>query len=54
MRGTEVAAQLYSITESAKLASVDPAAYLNAAIRAGLRGETIALPHEWSPEPKPD
>lgn len=54
VRGTEVAAQLYSITESAKLAGIDPAAYLDAAIRAGLRGETIPLPHEWAPGPKPD
>ena len=45
-RGTEVAAILYSLVESAKLAGVDPAAYLRAAAVAALRGERVPLPHE--------
>jgi transposase len=45
-RGTEVAALLYSLLESAKLAGVEPKSYLRAATLAGLEGETIPLPHE--------
>ena len=45
-RGTEVAAILYSLVESAKLVGLDPAAYLKAAVAAALRGEIIPLPHE--------
>jgi transposase len=45
-RGTEAAAILYSLVESAKLAGVDPDAYLRRAIAAALRGEQIPLPHE--------
>jgi hypothetical protein len=45
-RGTEVAAILYSLVESAKLAGMDPSAYLKAAVAAALRGEIIPLPHE--------
>jgi hypothetical protein len=45
-RGTEVAALFYSLLESAKLAGVDPAAYLRAAAVAALHGERIPLPHE--------
>ena len=45
-RGTEVAEILYSLVESAKLVGLDPAAYLNAAVAAALRGEVIPLPHE--------
>lgn len=48
VRGTEVAAILYSLLESAKLARVDPAAYLEHAVRASLRKEPIPLPHEWA------
>ena len=46
LRGTEVAATLYSLVESAKLNDVEPRLYLRVAVRAGLRGETIPLPHE--------
>ena len=46
LRGTEVAATLYSLVESAKLNAVEPRLYLRVAVRAGLRGETIPLPHE--------
>jgi len=45
-RGTEVAALFYSIIESAKLAGVEPKAYLQLAAYAALRGERVPLPHE--------
>ena len=45
-RGTEAAAILYSLVESAKLAGVDPSAYLQHAIVAALRGDAIPLPHQ--------
>ncbi len=45
-RGTEVAALFYSLVESAKLAGVEPKAYLRLAVRAALRGERPPLPHE--------
>jgi transposase len=45
-RRTEVAALFYSLIESAKLAGVEPDAYLRAAARQGIRGERILLPRE--------
>lgn len=45
-RGIRVAALLYSLVESAKLAGIEPDAYLRAATRHAIRGETIPLPHE--------
>jgi len=45
-RGTEAAAILYSLVESAKRARVEPSAYLEHAAHAALRGEAIPLPHE--------
>lgn len=45
-RGTEVAALFYSLMESAKLAGVEPKAYLRRAAAAALAGETIPLPHQ--------
>ena len=45
-RGTEVAALLYTIVESAMLNGLDPRAYLRAATVAALTGETVPLPHE--------
>jgi len=45
-RGTEVAAILYSLLESAKLCGVDPKAYLRAAALAALNGEPPLLPHQ--------
>jgi transposase len=45
-RGTEVAATFYSIVESAKLNGLEPRFYLRVAVRAGLRHETVPLPHE--------
>ena len=49
-RGTEVAAILYSLVETAKLVGVDPKRYLKVALAAALRGERIPLPFELSPE----
>jgi transposase len=46
LRGTEVAATLYSLVESAKLNALEPRFYLRVAVRAGLRHETVPLPHE--------
>jgi transposase len=45
-RGTEVAALMYSLIESAKLAGVEPDAYLRTAARAAVRQQAIPLPHE--------
>jgi transposase len=45
-RGTEVAALFYSLVESAKLAGVEPKAYLRLVTQAALRGERPPLPHE--------
>ncbi|HKO91417.1 MAG TPA: IS66 family transposase, partial [Polyangiaceae bacterium] len=45
-RGSEVAALFYSVIESAKLAGVEPDAYLRGAARQAIRGERISLPHE--------
>lgn len=46
LRGTEVAATLYSLVETSKLNDLDPRFYLRVAARAGLRHETVPLPHE--------
>jgi transposase len=46
LRGTEVAATLYSLVESAKLNALDPRLYFRVAVRARLRHETVPLPHE--------
>ena len=46
LRGTQVAALFYSLVESAKLAGVEPKAYLQRALKAALAGELIPLPHE--------
>ena len=40
-RGTQVAATLYTVLETAKLHAVDPAAYLAAAVGAADRGEVL-------------
>lgn len=45
-RGTEVAALLYSLMETAKLAGLEPKQYLRLAVQAALRGEAIPLPHQ--------
>ena len=41
-----MAATLYSLVESAKLNDLEPRFYLRVAVRAGLRHETVPLPHE--------
>jgi hypothetical protein len=46
IRGTEVAAVLYSLIESAKLSGLDPDHYLKVAANAAIDGATIPLPHE--------
>lgn len=46
-RGTQVAATVYSILETAKLHGIDPAAYLLAAVRAADRGEAL-LPWHYT------
>ncbi len=48
-RGTEVAAILYSLMETAKLCGVDPHAYLEEAVRRLLADPTdILLPHDYA------
>jgi transposase len=37
---------LYSLIESAKLVGIEPKAYLRHATLAGLRDESVPLPHE--------
>jgi len=46
--GTQVAATLYTLLETAKLHDIDPAAYLAEAVRAADRGEVL-LPWDWRP-----
>lgn len=46
LRGTEVAALLYSLVESSKLNELEPRLYLRVAVRAGLRHDPVPLPHE--------
>jgi transposase len=48
-RGTQVAAIVYSILETAKLHAIDPAAYLTAAVLAADRGEVL-LPWQFAPQ----
>ena len=48
-RGTEVAALFYTACETAKLAGVDPKAYLRRAVHAVLMGEPLPLPHDLAP-----
>ena len=43
-----VAAIFYTLIESAKLAGVEPKAYLRAATLAALEGTVIPLPHEFA------
>ena len=40
-RGTEVAATLYTLVETAKLHNIDPATYIVEAVRAADRGEVL-------------
>jgi len=50
-RGTQAAAILYSLIESAKLAHVEPAMYLRHAVDAALRADVVPLPHELAAPP---
>lgn len=56
-RGTEVAAIFYSLIESAKLAGVEPGAYLREAALRSIRSrgaDVVTLPHELrEPAPQP-
>jgi transposase len=49
-RGTQVAATLYTLLETAKLHALDPVAYLVAAIRAAEAGEAL-LPWQFAQQP---
>ena len=51
-RGTEVAATLYTLVETAKLHDIDPAAYLHAAIIAADRDELL-LPAQFAAQKTP-
>ena len=52
LRGTEVAALFYSLIESAKLAGVEPQAYLREATTRAIRNPgTVTLPHTLLPDP---
>lgn len=44
-RGTEVAALIYSLVETAKLNDVEPKAYLRRAVHAALANKPLPLPH---------
>ncbi|MGC4064879.1 MAG: hypothetical protein QM784_09600 [Polyangiaceae bacterium] len=46
VRGTEVAAQLYSILKTIKLCGVAPCAYLQLAVEAALDGNCYVSTHE--------
>ena len=50
LRGTQVAATLYSMLESCKLVGVEPRAYLEIAVHASMDGREVPLPHEVAPE----
>jgi transposase len=49
-RGTQVAATVYSLLETAKLHGIDPAAYLHAAVLAADRNEVL-LPWQFAAQP---
>jgi len=46
LRGTQVAAILYSLLESTKLVGVDPRAYVEQAVAAAMDGREVPLPDE--------
>ena len=46
--GTFRWALFYSLLGSAKLAGVEPKAYLRAMVYAAIRGEDLVLPHEYA------
>ena len=49
-RGTEVAALMYSLIESAKLAGVEPQQYLETAVARVLAGEPFVTPRQYAAE----
>ena len=46
LRGTKVAAILYSLLETAKLLGIDPHSYVEIAVTAAMEGREVPLPHE--------
>lgn len=52
-RGMEVTALFYSLVGSAKLAGVDPRAYLKAMAHTSIKGEELLLPHEYATRNRP-
>ncbi|MBU6430087.1 MAG: hypothetical protein KGR26_13815 [Cyanobacteria bacterium REEB65] len=49
LRGTEVAAVMYTVFESAKLCGVAPLAYMTAAVEAALaKAGAVLLPEDFS------
>ena len=50
-RGTQVAATMYSVLETAKLHAADPGAYVMAAVAAAERGEVL-LPWTFAAQSK--
>jgi hypothetical protein len=50
LRGTQVAATLYSMLESCKLVGADPRAYIEIAVHASMDGREVPLPHEVAAE----
>jgi transposase len=50
LRGTQVAATLYSVLESCKLVGADPRAYIEIAVHASMDGREVPLPHEVAAE----
>jgi transposase len=49
-RGTEVASIFYTLCETARKNGLDPRAHLRLATLRSLRGESVVLPHEVTPE----
>lgn len=45
-RGSQVAAILYTLVETAKLVGIDPRVYLRRVVDAAIRGEVAPIPHE--------
>ena len=49
-RGTEVAARMYTLVETALLSGVEPKAYMKFAALRAIRGKPVVLPHEVTAE----
>lgn len=52
VRGTQVAALMYSLVESCKLAEVEPRAYLRAMAERALAKQSLLLPHQYQAQLK--